>query len=255
MRRQSALVMLLGLLVLLVGCNKPDTSTLYVLGASSLSEVLEDVAKAYLEEAPHIQIKFSFDGSGTLARQIEEGAPADVFISADLKQMNSLDEAQLMISESIIKLLSNQIVLIKPKGSALVITGFEEVVSDTVEMVAIGGKGVPVGDYTQQLYTQMGLWDEVTVRANFATSVRQVLDWVATGNVDCGIVYLTDALAEPGVEVVAIASPEATSEVVYPAGVVAATQLPEEAQDFVRFLSSQKARDIFRTYGFGLVGQ
>ncbi|MEG0318762.1 MAG: molybdate ABC transporter substrate-binding protein [Niameybacter sp.] len=230
--------------------EKIEPVELYVLAASSLSDVLSEVEAAYQTYAPEIELNFSFDASGTLARQIEEGAPADVFISAAMKQMNSLSQVGLVEAESVIKLLKNQIVLIQPKGYTPRLSGFEDVISEQVEMIAVGNENVPVGDYTKTLYERLGLWEEVLGKANLATSVRQVLDWVATENVDCGVVYQTDAAIEERVEVVAIADPLSTDEVIYPAGVIADSLHKQAAKDFLTFLKSKEANTLFEKYGF-----
>lgn len=232
--------------------EQTNTVNLYVLAASSLMDVLTALGEAYKEVAPDVKVNFSFDSSGTLARQIEEGAPADLFLSANMKQMEGLEEGEYIIDSSVIKLLQNQVVLIQPKGSRLKLEGFEEVATDEVGMVAIGSDHVPVGNYTKSLYTRLGLWEEVAKKANFATSVRQVLDWVATGNADCGIVYATDAVIEAErVKVVAVASKEQLpEEVVYPVGIVRTSKVPEEARNFLMFLVSPQAEEIFKHYGF-----
>lgn len=253
-RKKLVLVGALGILLVtsLSGCSqaKGVEKEIYVLAAASLTDALTEVAKSYQEMRPDINMIFSFDSSGTLKTQIEEGAPADVFVSAAMKQMNALEERGFIASESIIRLLENKVVLIKPTGSQLPLVAFEDVVKDEVEMIAIGNSDVPVGQYTEMIYTHLELWDKVQAKANLGTNVRQVLDWVATGNVDCGVVYATDAAIEKGVEVVCEAPKNWIDRVIYPVGRVASSSYTQEADAFITFLQSESAKTIFEKYGF-----
>lgn len=230
--------------------GKAEEVELHILAAASMTDVLTEIADKYEEEHPEITLTFSFDSSGTLQTQIEEGAPADVFISAALKQMNELNEQGLMDEDSIIELLENKVVLIKPKGSELDIASFEDVASDKVTMAAIGNSDVPVGQYTQTIYENLGLWDQIQEKANYATNVRQVLDWVATKNADCGIVYATDAAIEPEVEIISEAPEGSCTPAIYPAGIVKDSEYPEQAKEFMDFLKTDEVKEIFENYQF-----
>lgn len=223
---------------------------LHILAAASMTDVLTELGEIYEKDHPEVKLTFSFDSSGTLQTQIEEGAPADIFLSAALKQMNALKEENLMDENSIIELLENKVVLIKPKGSDLDIKSFEDVASDKVKMVAIGNSDVPVGQYTQKIYEKLGLWDQIQAKANLGTNVRQVLDWVATKNADCGIVYATDAAIEENVEIVCEAPEGSCDPAIYPAGIVKASEYPDEAQEFLNFIKSDTAKEAFEKYQF-----
>lgn len=223
---------------------------LHVLAAASMTDVMTELGDLYEKDHPEVTLSFSFDSSGTLQTQIEEGAPADLFFSAALKQMNALKEKQLMEEDSIIELLENKVVLIQPKGEDIGITSFEDVASDKVPMVAIGNSDVPVGQYTEMIYENLGLWEEIEKKANFGTNVRQVLDWVATKNADCGIVYATDAAIEENVEVICEAPEGSCDPAIYPAGIVKATEYKEQAEQFLDFIKSEEAKEIFEKYQF-----
>lgn len=230
--------------------SETEEVELHILAAASMTDVLTEIADRYKEDHPEITLTFSFDSSGTLQTQIEEGAPADVFISAALKQMDELNEQGLIDKDSIIELLENKVVLIKPKGSELDIAWFEDVASDKVTMVAIGNSDVPVGQYTQTIYENLGLWDQIQEKANYATNVRQVLDWVATKNADCGIVYATDAAIEPEVEIICEAPEGSCTPAIYPAGIVKDSEYPEQAKEFMDFLKTDEVKEIFENYQF-----
>ena len=223
---------------------------LYVLAASSLTDVMTEIAGAYKQAAPEVEITFVFDSSGTLQSQIEAGATADVFVSAAQRQMDALEEGGLIKKESRKDLLVNKVVLILPAASALALSSFEDVAGDLVKMIAIGDESVPVGQYTQQIYEYLGTWDAIKAKANLGQNVRAVLSWVASGDVDGGIVYATDAATTDGVKVAAQAPEGSHAPVIYPAAVVEGSQHAEAAQAFLDYLSGDTARSLFLAAGF-----
>ena len=229
---------------------QPEKTELYVLAAASLTDVMAQIAESYKEIVPDVGITFVFDSSGTLQTQIEAGATADVFVSAAQRQMNALEEGGLIKKESRKDLLLNKVVLILPAASELALSSFEDVAGDLVKMIAIGDESVPVGQYTQQIYEYLGTWDAVKAKANLGQNVRAVLSWVASGDVDCGIVYATDAASTDGVKVAAEAPEGSHAPVIYPAAVVEGSQHAEAAQAFLDYLSSDTARDLFIAAGF-----
>lgn len=227
-----------------------DAVEIYVLAAASLTDVMGELQKVYNEENPETDIVFSFDSSGTLQQQIEEGAPADLFVSAAQKQMDTLEEEDLVASDTRVDLLKNTVVLIVPADSESGISKFEDVLNDDVGMVAVGESSVPVGQYTEKIYTHMGIWDQVKEKANFGTNVRNVLAWVEEKQADCGIVYATDAAITDKVKVVAEAPEGSHDPVIYPAAVLKKAAQPEAAQSFLDFLQTEEAAKIFEKYGF-----
>lgn len=245
------LVALVMMLSMAGGALAQDNVELMISAAASLTDVMEEIGKAY-EAATGVKTVFSFDSSGTLQTQIEEGAPADVFVSAAQKQMNALEEQGLIVADSRINLLENKVVLVVPQDSDLDIATFEDVATDKVQMVAIGGESVPVGQYTQQIYEHLGLWDAISAKANLGENVRAVLAWVESGDVDCGIVYATDAASTDGVRVIAEAPEGSVAPVIYPAAVIAASAHLDAAQAFVDYLTSDEAVALFEAAGFAM---
>lgn len=223
---------------------------LTVLAAASMTDAMQEIGEAYQKGHENVEFTYQFDSSGTLKTQIEEGAPADVFISAATKQMDELKEESLVDADSIFSWLENKVVLIVPKDSDLGLTSFEDAATDKVSMIAIGNADVPVGQYTEIIYNNLGLWDQIQAKANLATNVRQVLDWVASGNAQCGVVYATDAQIEENVEVVCEAPEGSCEPVIYPAGRVSASEHPKEAADFLAFLQTDEVSEILESYGF-----
>jgi len=232
--------------------DKPQLSgELLVSAAASLTDTMNDVAKAYNAEQPGVKLTFNFGSSGSLQQQIEQGAPADIFISAATKQMNALDDKGLIIKDTKKNLLKNRMVLVVPKDSSK-IKDFSDLTS--AKVIALGEpESVPAGKYGQELLTKLGLWDKISSKAVYAKDVRQVLAYVESGDADAGIVYRTDALISDKVKVAATAEESLHSPVVYPAAVIKATKNEATARDFVKFLNSGKADTVFEKYGFTVI--
>ena len=228
----------------------PEPVELYISAAASLTDVIEEIAEEYKAVAPHVTLTCTFASSGALQTQIEEGAPADIFLSAAQKQMDALSDGGLIVEDTRKDLLVNKVVLIVPGDSDADITSFEDVTTDKVTMVAIGEETVPVGQYTQEIYTSLGTWEEVKAKANLGADVRAVLTWVESGDVDCGIVYATDAASTDGVKVVCEAPEDSHKPVIYPGAVIDASENQEEAQAFLDFLTSDIAIAAFEKAGF-----
>lgn len=230
-----------------------EQQEILVAAAASLRYVMEDKIQPAFEEAnPDVKVSFTFDSSGKLQTQIEEGADADVFFSAAKKQMNALNEEGLVDSDSIVELLENKITLIVPKGSELGITGFEDITK--AEKIALGDpESVPVGQYSKEAFENLGMWEAVEAKTSFGTNVTEVLSWVAAGSADAGIVYLTDATTSDqfeDVEVVGYAPEGSVSKVIYPVGIVSASTKKDAAQKFVDYLGTDEALEAFAEYGF-----
>ena len=228
-----------------------EPGTILIAAAASLEYSLRDeLIPMFQEQYGYITVVGTYDSSGKLQTQIEEGLPADLFFSAAQKQMNALNEQGLMDSDSIVDLLENKIVLITPTGIESTVTSFEEI--GNAASIALGDpESVPVGQYAQEALTNLGLWDSIQPKVSFGTNVTEVLNWVAEGSADVGIVYATDAATTDRVTVVAEA-PEGSlaTPVIYPVGIVGASQQKEAAQLFLEFLQSDEAMAVFEKYGF-----
>lgn len=229
------------------------TAELTLAAAASLENVFEDeLIPLFHESYPYITVVGTYASSGDLQTQIENGLAADVFFSAATKQMNALDEAGYVDRSTRVDLLENKVVLIVPVSSTVDYITFEDIAN--AEMVAIGDpESVPAGQYAQEALINLGLWESVSAKASFGTKVTEVLAWVAEESADAGVVYATDAAAEPGVKVVAEA-PEGSLEtpVIYPVAVMTSGQYPNEAKVFVEFLQTDEAEAVFEKYGFAV---
>ncbi|MDR1961065.1 MAG: molybdate ABC transporter substrate-binding protein, partial [Gracilibacteraceae bacterium] len=268
--KKAALFACILVFALLAGCGAPAATTppastppptpeaekepveLMISAAASLTDVAAILQEKYKAVAPHVTLTFTLDSSGTLQTQIEEGAPADVFISAAQKQMDALEEAGLLMEGTRKNLLENKVVMVVPSGSDKGITSFEDAVTDKVGFISIGESSVPVGQYTEEIYTTLGLWEQVKEKATFGTNVRAVLTVVETGDADCGIVYATDAASTDGVTVVCEAPAGSHQPVVYPVAILDRTTTYDEAQAFVDYLGSAEAAAVFEEAGFAI---
>jgi molybdate transport system substrate-binding protein len=226
---------------------------LLVSAAASLKDALSEVDDLYHKQHPDVSISLNLGGSGTLEIQIEQGAPADVFISAASEEMDALGSKGLLRADTRVDLLTNRIVLIVPKDNrgAGEIRSFEDLLRADVRTVALGDpRSVPAGMYAQQTLTALGIYDAVRRKAVFAGDVRQVLAYVETGSADAGIVYATDAASSQRVRVAAEAPTGAVPHIVYPAAAMKSSAHPVDAENYLRFLQSDAARAIFLRYGF-----
>lgn len=231
--------------------NEPVT--ILVAAAASLEYSYEDeLIPMFQEKYDWITVEGTYDASGKLQTQIESGLEADVFMSAAMKQMNSLVDGGFINANDVVELLENRIVLIAPADSDTDIASFEDIVN--AEMIAIGDpESVPAGQYAEEALTSLGIYDELNAANKFSlgTNVTEVLNWVAEGSADVGIVYATDAATTENVKIIAEA-PEGSlaAPVIYPVGMLADSAHQEAAQLFIEFLQSEEALAVFEAYGF-----
>ncbi|GAB4224982.1 MAG: molybdate ABC transporter substrate-binding protein [Stanieria sp.] len=228
--------------------NQPVDLT--VSAAASLQDALEAIKPIYEKKKAEVDITYNFGSSGSLQQQIEQGAPVDIFISAAAKQMNALEEKNLLLAGTRRDLLKNKVVLIVPKDNTT-IKSFEDLGTDTLTQIALGEpESVPAGKYAEEVLTSLGILDAVKPKAVYGKDVRQVLNYVATGNVDAGIVYSSDAKVSEDVKVVATASEDSHSPTVFPIAVLQDSANPEAAKELENFLFTPEAQTIFEEYGF-----
>lgn len=227
-----------------------ETEILVAAAASLEYAYEEELIPMFEEENPGVTVKGTYDSSGKLQTQIEEGLEADVFMSAATQQMDALTEEGFVDGESVTDLLENQIVLITSAENELGLAEFTDITK--ADTIAIGDPAsVPAGQYAQEALTSLGIWDEVLAKSSLGTNVTEVLNWVAEGSTQAGIVYATDAATTDNVKVIAQAPEGSLAEpAIYPVGLVSASAHQEEAQAFLDFLQSDEAMAVFEAYGF-----
>ena len=227
-------------------------STILVAAAISLQKALQEITPIYTSANPSQTVNYNFAASGILARQIEQGAPVDVFIAAADKQINALQQQGLLAGTPKI-LLTNQLVLIVPEQSSVSVTNFRQLIKPEVKRISIGEpRSVPAGLYAAEVLKNLGIWEQVKSKFVLGNNVKSVLTTVETGNVDAGIVYLTDAKSSERSQIVATADKKLHSPIRYPVAVIKSSKSPDGARQYLEFLQSKAATTIFEKYGFGI---
>ena len=230
--------------------KEAEAQTVTIAAAASLETCLRDeLIPLFEEQNPGFTVVGTYDSSGKLQTQIEEGAGIDVFFSAATKQMDALNDEGMIQEGSMKNLLENKIVFIVPTGDEGSYSSFEDIAK--AENAALGDPdSVPVGQYSKEALTNLGLWDEVLAKASLGTNVTEVLNWVAEGSAKAGIVYATDAAQTDKVTIVAEAPEGSVKKAIYPAGIIKDCENPEGAQNFIDFLAGSEAMEIFVKNGF-----
>ena len=230
-------------------------SDLIVFAAASMTDSLNELKDEFEKDNPDIKLSYNFDSSGTLKTQIEEGADCDVFISAAKKQMDELEgldegKESLIDSESRFDLLENEVTLAVKEDSDKDISSFEDLNTDKVTSIALGNSDVPVGQYSEELLNNLGIWEAIQDKVTFGSNVKEVTTWVSEGAVDCGIIYSTDANTA-GLKIVDKAdSSKFENRIIYPAALTINSKNKEVGEKFLEFLKSDQAQKVFEKYGF-----
>ena len=244
------------LIVAITGCQvqidrlKADSQGEIVIGAAaSLQDVISQIKPLYKQQYPQQSLTITFASSGTIQRQIAQGAPIDVFISADRTKIDSLEQQNLLISSSIQNLANNQIALVTG-SSFLRIDTFTDLLTNEIQTVAMGEPNtVPGGQYAQEVLNHYNI--EITKKTVYGKDIRQVLNYVATQNVDVGLVYLTDAWSrQEEIQIIETAPLAAHSPINYAIAITKTSQNPELASQFLDFLFTTPAQEILQQQGF-----
>jgi molybdate transport system substrate-binding protein len=233
--------------VLAIACKRPSSEPVLVFAAASTTDALQEIATGYSQRTGH-PVTFSFASSSTLAKQIAAGAPADVFLSADLAQMDGLEKAGLVRKEDRRDLLSNQLVVIVPARPETSIAGPQDLTR--VARVATGDPAsVPAGVYARQWLESLGLWAVIQPKIVPTLDVRAALAAVEAERAEAGIVYRTDAAISQKVRIAYAVPLETGPRIVYPVARVASSKT-NAAADFIAFLGGLQAKAAFLRYGF-----
>jgi molybdate transport system substrate-binding protein len=224
--------------------------TLNIFAAASMTETITAIKDLYAAAAPNVTLVATFDSSGTLLTQIQAGAEADVFISAAQKQMNTLDDENALTPGTRFNLVENKVALVVPDGNPANIHSFEDAAK--ANLIALGNSDVPVGQYSEEIFRNMGVWDAMQKNITWGTNVKEVTSWVSEGVVDCGVVYATDAYSAKLTVVAAPPAGTLKTPVVYPAAALAASKHQSAAATYLDFLKTAKASAVFESVGFSI---
>ncbi|NMG11394.1 molybdate ABC transporter substrate-binding protein [Brasilonema sp. UFV-L1] len=225
-------------------------ANLLISAAASLKDAMEEIKTVYQQSKPNVNLTYNFGASGALQQQIEQGAPADVFISAGKKQIDALEQKGLLVPGSRANLANNSLVLVVPSNSTAV-SNFNNLTDAKVKKIAIGEpRSVPAGQYGEEVLQKLNLWQQVKPKVVYANNVRQVLASVESGNADAGLVYATDAKISDKVKVAVVADDKSHAPIVYPMAVLKSSKNVDAAKEFVKFLSGDSAQAVLKKYGF-----
>ncbi len=255
MRKEISLVCLLTAFLScsgMAGSADASPEEIVVSAAISLKGAFEEIGKLCEARDRGVRVLFNFGASGELARQIEGGAPVDIFASASQSDMDEIEKKGLILQGSRVDLGGNSVVLVVPSNPRARIRSFEELRSNRIKKIAIGNpRTVPAGRYAQEVFLSRGILPDIKEKLVYAENVRQVLDYVARCEVDAGVVYSTDALSRKGDVTIAAAAPENSHRpVVYPIAVVKGTRKEALTREFISLLTSPTGKKILKKYGF-----
>ena len=220
--------------------------------AVSLKEAVEELGRRFMQAHPGVTLRYNFGSSGELQKQIEAGAPIDLFLSAAERQMDELERRNLIVAASRRVFAGNVLVAIKPLDSPLDLAKPADLLDARVRSVVVGNpKTVPAGQYAEQSLRALGVWERLRPRLVFAENVRQALEYVARGEVDAGFVYASDLASRPGRVKEAFRPGEDTYQAItYPVAVVSGAHEPALADAFVRLLLSPEGQAVLARFGF-----
>ena len=241
--------------------TEAEPVTLNIFAAASMTETLTEIQEMYKETAPNVTLVFNFDSSGTLKTQIQEGADCDIFISAAQKQMNQLDKdanpevntegLDFVLEGTRVNLLENKVVLAVPDGNPKDIQNFEDLGTDKFSLLALGNEDVPVGQYSNEILTNLGILDslEAAGKITYGSNVKEVTTQVSEAAADAGIIYATDAFSAK-LTVVDQAGSDLCKQVIYPAAVLNVSKNQEAAKEFLAYLQTDTYMKVFEAVGF-----
>lgn len=275
LRKVLACVTMCSMVLSLAGCGTSQATetkenaeaaevALNVFAAASMTETLTEIQEMYKEVAPNVTLVFNFDSSGTLKTQIQEGADCDIFISAAQKQMNQLDKdadpevntegLDYVLEGTRINLLENKVVLAVPDGNPKGIESFADLGTDKLSLLALGNEDVPVGQYSEEILTNLGILDQLEQenKITYGSNVKEVTTQVSEAAADAGIIYATDAYSA-GLPVVAQADDTMRKQVIYPAAVLNISENQDAAEAFLDYLKTDDCMKVFEEVGFTAV--
>lgn len=271
MKKLLGIILSLTMVLSLAACQNENANLtaksneqveLIVFAAASMTETMTEIKQIYESNNKNVKITYNFDSSGTLLKQILAGAECDLFISAAQKQMNQLDISKgekdnpdkndFVIQGTRLNLLENKVALAVPDGNPKGINTFADLLTDKLELLAIGNSDVPVGAYTLEIleYLKKPVEEfDKEGKVSYGSNVKEVTTQVKEGAVDAGIIYATDAKSA-NLEVVDLATKDMCKQVIYPAAVLNITKNEEEAKKFLDFLKTNEAMKVFKSVGF-----
>jgi molybdate transport system substrate-binding protein len=233
--------------------DSSQPSSLLIAAATSLQQALQEITQLYKQTGIEGKANYNFGASGALQQQIEQGAPVDIFISAATKQMDALQQKDLLVAGTRQNLLTNRLVLIIPKTATNKLTDFSQLVQPEIKRISIGEpRSVPAGQYATEVLKNLGVLEQVQAKFVLGSSVKSVLASVESGDADAGTVYLTDAKSSDKVAIAAIADEQLHDPIIYPIAILKSSKTIVAGKQYLEFLQSNPAKAVFEKYGFGI---
>jgi len=256
--KKIMLIIISFLLIYSVGCKNTNSQTnkkeLVIFAASSLIDVMNEVIETYKEEYGDVDIKVSYSSSGTLQKQIEQGADADIFISAGVKQMDVLENKNIIEKDTRIDILKNELVLICTNEMKSEINSINDLKKASVESISIGiPETAPVGFYSKESLISLKLWDEIKEKIVYGKNTREVLTYLESENVDAALVYKSDTLKMKNGVIVESIKQEMHSPIVYPMAIIKDCKNIKESKLFIDYMKKDVVKDISEKNGFCLI--
>ncbi|OCR02204.1 molybdate ABC transporter substrate-binding protein [Oscillatoriales cyanobacterium USR001] len=249
----TTLLLAFGLKMVVPMPANAQSTTILIAAAASLQEALKEIDPLFETAHKGITVNYNFAASGPLQQQIEQGAPVDLYISAATRQMDALQQKNLILTDTRRNLLTNTLALVMPRNSTIPVTSFQQLTNPSIKKISVGEpRSVPAGQYAAEVFKNLGILDQLQPKFVYGNSVRNVLGSVESGNADAGVVYATDAKISNQVKQVAIAASNWHSPIVYPMAVITASRNQQAARTYAQFLSNPQAQSIFKKYGFGI---
>ncbi|WP_241392511.1 molybdate ABC transporter substrate-binding protein [Brachyspira hyodysenteriae] len=243
-------------LIFLFSCSnfKKEEKDIIIFASASLMNPLSEICTNYEKETGK-KIGCSFDSSGRLRKQIQSGAYADLYFSASAREMNALKSIDFLYNDSITNVLKNDIVLVMPKDSDIHLDSFWDLTNDYIEKIAVGESMTSsIGEYTEEILKKFNIYDIISEKIIFGKDTKEVIDLVKNDKIDCGIVYITEAILNNNNNNLQIAAePKTHTDIIYSIAVLKKSLKEKEARDFISYLCSEKNLNILKDYGFGIV--
>lgn len=239
---------------LLCTAGAAPNSYLTVSAAMSLKSAFEEIGAIYEQKSPGVKVRFNFGASGMLEKQIESGAPADIFASASMKEMDELESKGLLIKNTRWNFARNSLVLVVPANSKLKVRSLDDLATNSVKRIAIGNpKSVPAGKYSEEALRNLHLFERLKEKLVYSENVRQVMDYVSRGEVDGGLVFYSDTLSRRSGFKIAGKVPDGSHEEInYPIAVIRGTRNESLAKAFILTVISEKGKEVLEKNGFAL---
>lgn len=248
-------VIMILFLVFFFGCHggheEKSKTALHISAAASLMNVMEEITEEFSDQYGQIELLFNYGSSGKLAKQIEQGAPTDLFFSASEVEMDHLITNKDIDATTVQIYAKNELVVVVPQNALNEANNLEYLTNRAINYIAVAeSENVPLGRYTKHALDQLGLWEEMKGKFVFGKDARQVTTYVVTGNADTGIIYKTDAMAEENIRVIHSFGVDEDMPIIYQAGIVSSAENKQAAEIFMDFIMGEEIQQIFWEFGF-----